>query len=90
MGNYQKAAHAYQQPPLSTSDARKCISIWAWRIRNLADLAAARACYDKTLELDPNQPGAMWNLALVLEQQNVRPLRASPTTRRNIATPVSV
>jgi Tfp pilus assembly protein PilF len=40
--------------------------------QELSDLTAARACYDKTLELDPNQPGAMWNLALVLEQQNER------------------
>ena len=38
----------------------------------MSDLAAARACYEKALELDPHQAGTMWNLALVLEQQNER------------------
>src|ERR1035438_5313629 len=38
----------------------------------MSDLPAARTCYERALQIDPNQAGVLWNLALVLEQQGER------------------
>jgi tetratricopeptide (TPR) repeat protein len=38
----------------------------------MGDLSAARACYEKALESDPQSTAAAWNLALALEQLGER------------------
>jgi tetratricopeptide (TPR) repeat protein len=40
--------------------------------QELNDMTGARASYEKALQIDPQQPGVLWNLALVLEQQGDR------------------
>jgi len=72
MGNYQKAAQAYQQAAiLQPSSAQTHLNLGVAQ-QELNDLPGARASYEKALKIDPKQSGVMWNLALVLEQQNER------------------
>jgi hypothetical protein len=51
------------------------------------DKEKAKECYKRALELDPNSATALWNLALVLEQENSLPMRKSSIHTSSIKPP---
>jgi tetratricopeptide (TPR) repeat protein len=72
MGDYKQAAHAYTEAIARKPDsAQAYLNLGAVR-QESHNFAAARTCYEKALHIDAGQPGVLWNLALVLEQQGER------------------
>jgi tetratricopeptide (TPR) repeat protein len=71
-GDYEKAAHAYTEAVALKPDSVEAHLNLGAVMQELNNLAAARTCYEKALQLHPGLPGVLWNLALVLEQQGER------------------
>jgi tetratricopeptide (TPR) repeat protein len=74
MGSHDKAAQAYRQAAsLQPRNAQAYLNLGVAQ-QELNDLPGARASYEHALNLniDPAQSGALWNLALVMEQQGER------------------
>ena len=96
MGNYQKAAQAYQQAAaLQARFARRSHLNLGVAQQELSDLPAARASYEKALEIDPDQSGRLVESGAgagaagraAVGRETLR--HASPRTPRNGATPTS-
>jgi MSHA biogenesis protein MshI len=72
MGGFQKAAQAFERAVALNPNSAVSHLNWGVARQDLGDLAGARASYESALQLDASQPGVLWNLALVLEQQGER------------------
>lgn len=46
-----------------------------WSLRGIGRFEEARACFDRALEIDPNQPEAHWNLSLLGPALEIDPAR---------------